>query len=187
VPKKPFDITLDLKTTTIAKAQEQMQLRVRGAGVICPCCRQVVRILEKELSPTMAYVLILIHRHFESTTETSGWLHVSKYLENMSTVGAEVKGGEWSKLKHWQLIEEHPPVKKSVLSNKPTPKVEGLYRLTERGTKFVKGETKVPNAIHLYEGHLMGFGPKDVGIKDCLGKDYSYEDLMAGKLAGFVV
>ena len=185
MPKKPFEINLDPKTTTVAKAQEQMQQRVRGSGVICPCCKQLVRVIEKELSPTMAYVLILMYRHFLDTPED--WLHVSKYLENMAAVGSEVRGGEWSKLKNWKLIEEHPPVKKSVLSNKPVVDMTGRYRITESGKKFVRCESKVPDKILLYDGHLMGFGTKDVTIKDCLGKSYRYEDLMAGNLGGFVV
>ncbi len=182
--KKPFEINLDPKTTSVLKAQEMMQSRVRGAGVVCPCCKQVVRMLEKDLSPLMAYVLILMYRHFEDTPD---WLHVSKYLENMAAVGNEVHGGEWSKLKYWKLIEEHPPVKKSVLSNKPVVDMAGHYRITERGQKFVRCEIKVPSKILLYAGHFMGFGPKEVTIKDCLGKVYRYEDLMAGNLGGFVV
>lgn len=182
--RKPFEINLDPKTTTVAKAQEQMQTRVRGAGVICPCCKQLVRVIDKELSSTMAYVLILMYRHFQDTPD---WLHVAKYLENMSAVGSEVRGGEWSKLKYWQLIEEHPPVKKSALSNKPVVNMAGHYKVTERGMRFVRCEATVPDKILLYDGHLMGFGTKDVTIKDCLGKSYRYEDLMAGNLGGFVV
>ena len=89
--------------------------------------------------------------------------------------------------KNWKLIEEHPPVKKSVLSNKPVVDMTGRYRVTESGKKFVRCESKVPDKILLYDGHLMGFGTKDVTIKDCLGKSYRYEDLMAGNLGGFIV
>jgi hypothetical protein len=140
--------------------------------------------VEKELSSTMAYVLILMYRHFQSASD---WLDMSQYLSNMVAIGSEVKGGDWPKLKYWKLIEERPPEKKSVVNPKPPVKTQGMYKLTELGSRFVLGKLKIPKSIWIYNGHVIEANKKSVDILGCLGKDYKYEDLMAGNLGSFAV
>lgn len=181
--KKPINLPIT-STTTLVEAQDKLKLHVRGPGVVCPCCHQVVRMVEKELSSTMAYVLILMYRHFQSSSD---WLDMSQYLANMVAIGSEVKGGEWSKLKFWTLIVERQPEKKSVLNPKPPVKTQGMYRLTDRGTSFVLGKLKVPKSLWLYNGHVIEANKKSVDIQECLGKDYKYEDLIVGNLGTFAV
>jgi len=140
--------------------------------------------VEKELSSTMAYVLILMYRHFQTASD---WLDMSQYLENMVALGSEVKGGEWSKLRYWKLIEERPPEKKSVLNPKPPVKTHGMYKMTELGTRFVLGQIRVPRSLWIYNGHAIEAHKKSVSIQECLGKNYNYEELMLGKLGSFSV
>lgn len=181
--KKPISLPIQ-PTSTLAEAQEKLKPHVKGPGVLCPCCHQLVRMVEKELSSTMAYVLILMYRHFQAA---SGWLDMSQYLENMVALGSEVKGGEWSKLRYWKLIEERPPEKKSALNPKPPVKTQGMYKMTELGTRFVLGKLKIPRSLWIYNGHVIEAGKKSVSIQECLGKNYKYEELLAGKLGEFVV
>jgi hypothetical protein len=93
--KKPINLPVT-PTTTILEAQEKLKGHVRGPGAICPVCRQLVRMVEKELSAPMAYVLILMYRHFQTASD---WLDMHPYIANMVAIGSEVKGGEWSKPK----------------------------------------------------------------------------------------
>lgn len=181
--KKPLTLPIT-PTTTLVEAQDKLKLHVRGPGVVCPCCHQVVRMVEKELSSTMAYVLILMYRHFQSSSD---WLDMSQYLANMVAIGSEVKGGEWPKLKLWTLILERPPEKKSILNPKPPVKTQGMYKLTDRGKGFVLGKLRVPKSLWIYNGHVIEANKKSVSIQECLGKDYKYEDLMAGNLGTFAV
>ena len=183
VAKKPVKLALD-PSTTIKEAQDKIKTLVRGPGVHCPVCRQLVRIVEKDLSPEMGYVLILLYRHFQ---ESADWLDIAKYLESMVAIGSEATGGEWRKLVHWGLILERPPVKRSVLSKEPPVKTVGFYRLTDRGKGFILGQLKVPKSVLLYQGNLLEFSGKTITIQECLGKDYIYEDLLAGKLGAFAV
>jgi hypothetical protein len=183
IGKKPINLPIPL-TTTLVEAQEKLRLHVRGPGVVCPCCHQVVRMIEKELSSTMAYVLILMYRHFQNSSD---WLDMNQYLTNMVAIGSEVRGGEWPKLKHWTLIMERPPEKKSVLNPKPEVKTKGMYKLTDMGKGFVLGKLKIPRSLWLYNGHVIEAHKKLVSIQDCLGKDYKYDDLLAGKLGEFAV
>lgn len=183
IGKKPINLPIS-PATSLAEAQEKLKSHVRGPGVICPCCHQLVRMVEKELSSTMAYVLILMYRHFQTASD---WLDMSQYLENMVALGSEVKGGDWSKLKYWKLIEERPPEKKSVLNPKPPVKTQGMYKLTDLGTRFVLGSIKVPRSLWIYNGHVIEANKKSVSIQECLKGVYQYENLMAGKLGEFTV
>jgi|WetSurMetagenome_2_1015567.scaffolds.fasta_scaffold632674_1 hypothetical protein len=181
--KKPINLPIS-PTVTLAEAQDKLKSHVKGPGVICPCCHQLVRMVEKELSSTMVYVLILMYRHFQTASD---WLDMSQYLDNMVALGSEVKGGEWSKLKYWQLIVERPPEKKSVLNPKPTVKTQGMYKLTDKGRDFVLGKLKAPKSLWIYNGHVIEANKKSMSIQECLGKDYKYEDIMAGNLGSFAV
>lgn len=176
--KKPFDPKFDPKTTTLAVAQTILMDHAK-AGAICPCCRQLVKLYHRPITGAMAYVLILLHRHF---LKAPGWLHVPKYLTDMSKMGSAVRGGDWAKLRYWGLLEEKPEDRKDE-SNRA-----GFYRMTEKGHQFAKGEIKVAKAVLLYNDRFLGFAPGEVSIQDCLGKEFSYVDLMEGRLGGgFVV
>lgn len=178
--KKSFDPKFDPNTTTLAKAQEVLKDHAKE-GAICPCCRQLVKLYERPITGAMAYVLILLHRHF-STPPIPGWVHVPSYLTDMSKMGSAVRGGDWAKLRYWGLLEEKPEDRKDG-SNRA-----GFYRMTEKGHKFAKGEVKVPKAVMLYNDRFLGFvTPGEVSIQDCLGKEFDYADLMAGRLGSFVV
>lgn len=177
--KKPIKLGIDITKATVAEAQAALKPHVQGAGIICPCCLQLVKLYEREITGSMAYVAILLHRHFQ---EDQNWLHVPDYLSNMSKIGSAVRGGDWSKLRYWGLIEEKPEEKR-----KDGSKRAGFYKMTEKGHQFVKGGVKVQRSILLYNDHFLGFGKGEVGIKDCLGKEFNYDDLMAGQLGGFIV
>jgi hypothetical protein len=180
--KKPVSLQIDPTKVTIAEAQKLMRPLTGTLGVICPCCRQVSVVQEKRITSSMAYVLILLHRHFQGGVKE--WLNVGNYLSTMSGLGAFVKGGEWSKLEHWGLIEEKPKPKPT---QSDQGKWAGLYRITDRGHQFVLEKGKVPKTVRLYNGKLIGYGKGAVGIRDCLGEDLKYEDLIEGRLGGFIV
>lgn len=177
--KKVVDLKLDLGKVTIAEAQALLKPHLDKTGAVCPLCRQLVKLYSREITSSMAYVLILLHRHFQSD---KNWLHVPSFLTNVSTVGAAVRGGDWAKLRYWDLIEEKPKTER-----KDGSKRAGFYRMTEKGHQFVRGETKVPRAVLLYADKFLGFDEGEVSIQECLGKEFDYADLMAGRLGGFSV
>ena len=96
--KKSIKMPLDDNTKAVMKElQGKMQRLARGTGVYCPCCTQLVKLYSREITSSMAYVAILLHRYFSSPS-AEPWLHVPEYLSNMSVVGAAVRGGDWAKL-----------------------------------------------------------------------------------------
>lgn len=173
---KLSDPKFDPNATTLAQAQKFLQEKA-VTGAVCPCCRQSVKLQTKDFTPSMAYVLILLHRHFKTSPS---WAHVPTYLSEMTKLGSVVKGNDFSKLRFWGLLEEQPHPKK------PKAVVPGFYRMTEKGHAFARGEIKVPTSVFLYNDAPRGFSPGDSTIRECLGSEYHYDDLIEGKL-GFVV
>lgn len=175
-PKLP-DKKFDPLSTTLAEAQAYLKVRAVN-GTICPCCAQEVKVLEKEIHPYMARTLIILYRHCEKNPATA-WTHVASLVETTALAFSIIlKPGEWSKLRYWGLIEERPKTEK--VSKEEAKK--GYYRLTPKGLAFVKGEQKVPRAILFYDDRHLGFSAdKEVGVRDVLGKDLVYEELMDGK------
>lgn len=160
----------------ITELQGKMKRLSRGSGVYCPCCSQLVKVYEREITGSMAYVAILIYRHFLHN-EGEGWLHVPEYLSSMATIGSAVRGGDWAKLRYWRVIEEKPEEKRKDGSNRA-----GFYRMTSTGVSFVKGEIKVPRSILIYNDKFLEYGKGTVSIHDCLGKKFDYAALMAGNI-----
>lgn len=163
---------MDPSSTTISQAQAAMVTLVQGGySTFCPCCKQVVSVQERDISPMMAKVLIVLYR---KSKVNSDWLQVSSIIEEENRASAEIRGSEWTKLTHWGLLEEKP-------------KAKGLYKVTEKGTQFAKGESKAPKAIRMYNGKFLGFEEGQVTIQECLGDTYDYDKLMAGDYLDFNV
>lgn len=176
--KKPFDPKFDPKTTTLAQAQEVLKEHAID-GAICPACRQLVKLSSKELSANLGYTLLVLFRHF---TKESTWIHVLDYLGEMVQLGSVVRGTDYTKLLLWGLLEEMPEDLRKKEKKKP-----GFYRMTAKGLAFCKGESTLPKEVFLYNDHVRGFSPESVGIREVLGTTYNYDDLIAGRLGGFVV
>lgn len=129
---------------------------------------------DRPITNSMAYVLILLHRVFQTQKD---WLHVPSYLTQMSAMGSAARGGDWVKLRYWGLIEG----KKG--ERKDKSKRVGLYKITEEGHKFAKGEIKIPKYARIYNKKFLGFVVKETtSIQECLDTEFNYEDLMAGRL-----
>lgn len=94
------------------------------------------------------------------------WVHVNTEIRPTS-------GGFFSLGKWWGLIE----LKGKTDEDK---RVSGLWRLTEKGKMFVRGELRIKKYIEIFDNKLIGFDGEDIDIRFVLGKRFSYEELMAG-------
>lgn len=170
--KKRVEPTFDPNTTSIAKVREYLKVNARN-GATCPCCRQWVQISERELTPDLGFILILLHR---ACMDTHYPIHLQTLFRDTEKLGAKFSTSNWMLLFQWKLIvgKAHP--------RKPTEK--GHYRLTQLGLDFVLNKTKVAKTFLLYEGKFLGPAPdaEQVSVVDILGKTYVYEDLMQGKI-----
>jgi len=178
--KVPRKLHIDPASTTVAQVQEKMRAAVReGVVVVCPCCKQEVKVEERSLTPMMAKTLVILHRHFKTNPE---WLQVPEFIVEANKLGAMLRGSDWTRLKYWGLLEERVASTRNDGSKKA-----GYYKMLDAGHRFASGETKAPKTVRLYNGHFIGFGEGLVGIQECLGEDVELAQLMAGNYGAFIV
>lgn len=156
--------------------QETSRFRSRlDKGTVCGCCGRFGKRYKRALNSGMAAMLVRIYAHSRKLApETGGWIHVSKELVDELGAGqfSNPIGREYSKLKHWGLLEQKDPPKGK-------GKGDGLWRITLAGQDFVEGKASVPRHIYLYDGRLDGFSDEVTTIRSALDDRFSYAALMA--------
>tara|TARA_Y100000590_G_C15471202_1_gene920230 strand:+ start:32 stop:556 length:525 start_codon:yes stop_codon:yes gene_type:complete len=139
----------------LAEARAEVEAG-RAEGIECPCCEQFCRIYRRKLNNEMARWLIWLVR------QGSGWVDVKK---------SNVRGGDYGKLIHWQLVEQ----KRNADTAKRT---SGLWRHTQAGADFAHGRSRVPSHVFIYNNAPVGFSDLTIDIREALGRGFDYADLM---------
>ena len=151
---------------TIEDAKRYIE-RHRDTGLRCPCCNSFLKVYKRKMHQEMAYLLIRLYK-----------LRLSDYHHTNTLVALtgefRFRGGDWALLRHWGLIEKMP---KNPLEDK---KSSGFWRITTMGKLFVEGVAKMPSHVMIYNGDFVRFDGHHVSIRECLGKRFSYEELLGG-------
>jgi len=140
-------------------------------GVTCLCCGQHAQRYSRKLDSLMARGLVRMYAWFRENPGER-WMHVERALkpDPLSPGGI---GRQVATLKYWGLV---------VLKKDEEPDdapVRGLYRITEKGERFVRGEISVPRSIFVYNDTFYGFdGQEHTDIRKALTDSFSYEELM---------
>lgn len=136
-------------------------LEHRDEGVSCPCCGQFAKVYRRTIHASMARDLIRAYR-------SNG----AKPFHVRATLGHD--GGDFAKLAYWGLIADEPG-----LRDDGSTRV-GWWHLTSLGIEWVCGHAYVRKYAHVYNGGLLYLAGESIGVRDALGKHFSYNDLMAG-------
>lgn len=131
-------------------------------GCTCPSCGQFVKLYKRKLNSSMARALIILF----NLSKTQEWIHSREITKNVNITG------DFAKMAYWKLIEEK---KKEGGEDKRT---SGIWKITERGRQFVRGQIRIPAYVFIYNAKLQGFSDDTATIRDCLGKKFSYSELM---------
>ena len=156
---------------TLAEAKQWLQDHIAD-GAVCPCCDRYTKLYKRNINSSMAYVLILIHNHFQSAPEAE-WLHVPSYLNERGLrgcVSAAIRG-DWAKLTHWNLLTE-----KQCLCGTGT--LAGYYKITARGVAFAQNTCRVAKSVYLRNNEVEHFSDDTVSIRGALGKKFNYSELL---------
>lgn len=150
---------------TIAEAKVILRpLADTTEGHPCPLCRQLVKIYKRTIYATVARDLIALARH--GGWEARGWVHVQDKIGKSSP--------DLVKTRWWGLVERQEGTREDGSSR------VGLWRMTENGLAFVRGSHKVLKYAKVYDNRVLGYDGPHVSIQDCLGRKFSYNDLMHG-------
>lgn len=146
-------------TQTIAEAQDELFENLKE-GAICPVCDRLAKIYKRTIHATMAKELISIYK-----IAGHDWFYLPQHQ-------ALQHGGDFAKLRYWDLVEEDDNERDDGSSR------TGWWKVTNKGALFVEGKISVKKYTHVYNTECVGFSGKSVFIKDCLGKKFNYRELM---------
>lgn len=166
------------ETYTLTEAKRILRQQLQDqleAGTHCPTCDQYAKRYHRPLTSAMAYALIIVSREQLKQPNHRGWIHVENLLKNTPGIPSSVRG-DFAKLKHWKLIEAEWGQREDGSIR------TGYYRITPAGFDFIHGRTTVPSHVILYNNQFEGYdvNGKHISIKDALGKQFNYAEIMQG-------
>ena len=110
-----------------------------GDRVTCPCCGQNARLYSRRLRPIWAKALLALNEAM---------------ILNSLELSAVTRSNDHQGLAWWGLIESN---------------AKGVWRLSDAGRKFVRGEIAMPTHALIYNGAFVGFDDtKMVTLRDLL-------------------
>ena len=131
-------------------------------GCLCPACGQNVKLYKRKLGKIQCEALILLN---EANKEME-WVHVRTIIIKRNI------HGDFAKMLYWGFIEKK-------VNEDSKKKDSGIWKITEKGKKFLRGEITVPTHAFIYNGDLKGFSEHHTDIDTALGSDFDYGELMS--------
>lgn len=132
----------------------------------CPCCSQIAKVYKRRLHSGMASRLILLSKL--STTEEP-WVSVNTLYRGTRSISPK----DFPYFRFWGFIEKNQD---------KLPKGGGrrnsLWRITDEGRDFVKGERLAHAYAKIYDNNVLSFSDEQVSIREALGTDFDYDQLM---------
>lgn len=148
----------------LAKLRQQWRDTIENDGGHCPCCDRWGKVSPQGMSETMALGLLWIAR---AKTDEYGWVDVPKSAPRWM-----LRGKTYTTMARWALVEKGG-------RDDTTKKSDGLWRVTEKGWAFLRGEIAIPQKVYSYNNTVEGYSEKVVYFRDCFGKHFDYETVMA--------
>jgi len=137
----------------------------------CECCGGRSKVYAYKLG-SYARVLCWMAHMDRVSKNSSG----DPLFWHVPSSGAINGGGDYAKLRYWDLIAPQPT------NSDPKKRSSGMWKLTDLGRDFVYERTSVSSTCYYRhpEGGVIGFEPEQIGIRDALGKHFDYQALMNG-------
>ena len=146
-------------------AEELMEQIIEMSGSHCPTCTKFVKVYHRPFNHCMAYSLI--HIYLQARKTNNKWVHVGKFL----TKKTGNRSGDYGKLVWWGLIQKRSGKSKDGNS-------AGFYRMTRKGSLFVKRRITIPSYAHEYRSKVRYFDGDEIYIDEALQKEFNYNELM---------
>jgi len=164
----------------LAELRRNWTKTIEGDGGHCPCCDKWGKINNYNLNETMAATLKWMT---VASTDHAGYIDMGGKAPRWS-----VRAKNFTTMKFWGFVEPAPkarPKDKKVAGL--VTKTSGLWRVTERGRAFVYGGLTVPIRAFVYDDRFFGWGDKMTTFKQCFGRKFNYEDVMATNFNWFTL
>lgn len=146
---------------TLGEAREIIR-KGEQEGMDCPCCGQFIKVYRRRIHSTMAKQLIQFLRYCEKNFKLEA--HVRDFIDGHP--------GDFAKLAYWGLIVQ------KAKADGEDQKSSGRWSLTTRGVRFARYQTVEPTYARVRDGEVLGLEGPAIDIAQCLGKKYSYSEVM---------
>ncbi len=155
----------DLFGPTLADARA-MLFEKAPVGTVCPCCDKFCKVYHRKFNSGMALGLIYSYRYNQ--------LHPAEFFDfrHHCMKRYDFFPGDYTKLIWWGMFEKHPTAQHE------QAKSNGLYRITPRGIAFVECKTSIESHANEYMSGVTSFDGDTINIRQALGKQYNYAELM---------
>lgn len=135
-------------------------------GEICPTCERPAKAHERHLTPSLAYVALLLWLH-----RGTEWTVLSSFVED----DMGLPRSDEVKLKLWGLIE----TKDDVVPKSPGEKKEpGVWRLTSRGAAWARNELRLPRTVRVFNDRPYVLFGDPITIAEAMGDRYDYDSVV---------
>lgn len=156
--------------TPLGQVRSWLRLRAEE-GDICPCCKQRVQIYKRKLNKTMVRTLALLavkqNKQALVHHNRTGFIHAPTVLKEHAGYAREV-----GKLAYWGFVEEGT-------SQTGDGRHAGLWRVTEEGYAFLRGQLEVSRYVKVYNGRKLGEQGTKVNIRD-VAVEFDLVELLKG-------
>lgn len=152
-----------MEITTIAEAKQYILDNIEE-GVECPACTRNVQMQKFNLDHNMASALRILDEHTNQGEYVRTIALFNEYADTESNLN---NGGNWTKVKHWGLIESEMTITEEGGS-------QGNWRITQKGRDFVHGKVKVSKKAKTFKDKLHGYLGDPILITDIKIKPFDY-------------
>lgn len=149
---------------TLGEARAKLREKARD-GHECPTCRQFVKVYRRRINTGQLKALIRMWK-----TAGTDWVKVSDL---------GLPGGDVAKLRYWGLICQQEGERED--GSKRT----GVWRVTGLGVDFLQGRAQVREYAIVYDNKLIRLDGEVIGVRQVLGNDFDYRQLMADTAPSF--
>ena len=95
------------------------------------------------------------------------------YHDELPLIQKRRGGGDYHKLRFWNLIEQQPNTDNPNLPGNRS----GTWRPTADGIRFAKGEIVLPKYALIFDNKCLGFEGELVSIRECLPKNFDFREI----------
>lgn len=135
----------------------------REKGCECSVCDQYCKTYKRAMHKTMAAWLVSLAGIQERSSDVEGW----DGWTHVRDVPLQTINGDYARLVQFGLIEAKVATR-------------GLWKITPEGRAFTNGKTTAPTWVAVYDNHVIEEAEDRVDIREALGADFDYDDLMNG-------
>jgi len=148
-----------LELLLLRDARRKWRETIQARGGDCPCCGRFGKVYRRNLDSGIARGLLLLSQ-FGPNGE---WVHYHKLMDHYDS-------RSFGKTQYWGLVEPHGP-------DTATGAPKGLWRLTETGMRFVRGEITVNQYCLHYDHECLGYGGPQITIQDAFKTPFEYSQV----------